>query len=259
MWKDRVEKDQLVPSDGVCLNVLNTAARHGDADLSTGVFRILAHRGVPVELHHYEALSETYLAREDFRTAMTVHCIAEAAGVTPDLYSMRAMTDWLGDDKTRLQHGQMILKELRTQGRAIPRAAFNCIIQAGLDQDFNRSMELYESMREFCPAGPNIDTFNLVISGCRRSSRFQQACAYHDEMLGLGILPDQTTYMHLIHLITRFGLLQDALGLFDDMTARHITPTRDIYRDLIGRCAVDGHVRLRSLVDDMDAQRFLRS
>ena len=236
---------------------MNTAARHGDVNLATGVFRILAHRSVPVELHHYEALSETYLAREDFRTAMTVHCIAEAAGVTPDLYSMRAMTDWLGDDKTRLQQGRMVLEELRTHGRAIPRAAFNCIIQATLDQDINRSMELYESMREFCPGGPDIDTFNLMISGCRRSSQLQQACAYHDEMLGLGISPNQTTYVHLIHLITRFGLLQDALGLFDDMTARHISPTRDIYDGLVRRCAVDGHVRLRSLVDDMDAQGFL--
>src|SRR5438552_17341733 len=88
-WKKRVETNFINPSDGICLNVLNTAARHGDFDLATEVFRVLGNRSVRFEMHHYEALLEAYTASGDIRSALMVLCVMEGAGIEPSEASTR--------------------------------------------------------------------------------------------------------------------------------------------------------------------------
>ncbi|KAI9883746.1 MAG: hypothetical protein M1823_004481 [Watsoniomyces obsoletus] len=251
-WRHRVEKHHLIPSDGICLNVLDTASRHGDADLATDVFRLLASRGTILELQHYEALSEAYLVRDDIETALTVHCIAEKAGIKLEEASASPVVKWVGKSPERLQRARNAVRELHYQGRAIPVATVNSLLHASISRGMNAVVELYNTLRELCPGGPNVETFNLLILGCIWSSRLRLGLHWHSEMLAVKIEPNAETYNRLIELVCRHGNYEDGFQLLDEMKEKKFQPSQRAYLQLLERCAYARDERAWPLVEEME-------
>ncbi len=224
-WRHRVEKQHLIPSDGICLNVLDTASRHGDADLATDVFRLLASRGTVLELQHYEALSEAYLVRDDIETALTVHCIAEKAGIKLEDASASPVVKWVGKNAERLRQAREAVQELHDQGRAIPVPTVNSLLHASIYRGMNAVVELYNTFHELCPSGPNVETFNLLILGCIWSSRLRLGLHWQSEMQAMKIEPNAETYSRLIQLVCRHGDYADGFNFLDQMKERQLQPS----------------------------------
>jgi pentatricopeptide repeat protein len=72
-----------VPSDGICISVLNIAARYSDPGLATSVIRILSSRRATLASYHYEALISAYTGFGDLKTAFRVLTIMAKAGIEP--------------------------------------------------------------------------------------------------------------------------------------------------------------------------------
>ena len=253
-WRHRVEKLYLNPPDGVCFNVLNTAVRHGDGHLAADVIRILGNRGAHLELQHHEALADAYVAGSDVKTALAVHCMTEDAGFQLLEASMSLMFQRLGQDPVMLEQAVVALSELRREGHSIPTASVNCVIHASVQQGrVRQGIQVYKSLHELCPAGPNTATFNILLQACvgvrqRELGRFLFA-----EMSESKVQANALTYDNMIRLCLTEDDRDDAFGYLEDLKRRRLRPRASTSLLLLRNCVEGRDRRAWDLLTEMEA------
>ena len=198
-WRKRVETSYLNPPSGVCINVLNTAARHGDYRLATDVFRVLGNRSEVLELYHYESLLEAYVGSGDLNSALSVLTIMTSSGVPPVEASTRSILLHLRQSPDLPSKALSIVRDLHASDRPIPVPALNVIIEAYIHHDaLPLALETYQSLHTFCPAGPTTTTFNILFRGCTQAARKDLAMFLAAEMVALKLKPDALIYDQLV-------------------------------------------------------------
>jgi len=199
IWKRRVENENLVLSDGMCIAVLNCAARYSDPDLATNTIRILSGRRSALTNFHYEPLLAAYAGAGDLKTALRVLVIMAKAKLEPDTSTTRPLYLTLSKSRELAQKAWKDLQELAEDGHTIPVAAVNVIIEAHIEVgQFEQAVELYKNLHDICESGPNTDTFNILLQGAARQERKDLTVFLASEMRALGIKPDLLTYDRLI-------------------------------------------------------------
>jgi hypothetical protein len=198
VWSKRVKNEYLNPSSGMCISVLNTAARHADPRLANSVLVVLRTRAESLQPHHYEALLEAYLAASDLPSALstlygmasTKHTVTEATTRPLYLY-LREL--WARPGEALALYWQ------RIDQAPIPVPAVNAVIEAQVHQsDLAAAMETYKILATLNPSGPTTATFNALLRGCHRSTRKDLAMFVAAEMVALGVAPDALTYDRLV-------------------------------------------------------------
>ncbi|MCJ1232153.1 hypothetical protein MMC14_000102 [Varicellaria rhodocarpa] len=255
-WTKQVASEYLNPSSGVCINVLNTAARCGDYRLSTDVFRVLGKRSSALKLYHYEALLESYVKASDLRTALTILTIMLTAGIQPEEGTTRAIYFYLRESSLKTHEALSVLRELHDGQRQIPTVAVNCIIEALVQQnDVACAMETYQTLYTLCPAGPTTATFNALLRGCAHSSRKDLAMFLASEMLTQKVVPNALTYDRLI-LVCIVGKgdndIDDAFRYFGEMKGMGWWPRRGTVTMMVKRTCEAGDERVFDLLDEME-------
>ncbi|KAL9600058.1 MAG: hypothetical protein Q9219_003428 [cf. Caloplaca sp. 3 TL-2023] len=199
-WRRRVQPGYLNPPSGICLNVLNTAARHPDPDLATEVIRVLEERSQTLQLHHYEALLEAHLP-SNLRAALTVLVIMPSKGLSPTPSSTRPLFLHLRQSPDLPSEALSILRDLHAQDNnsPVPLEAINVLIESHIvhHHNFPQAFHTYKALRSLCPSGPSLSTFTSLLRGCPRG-RTDVAVSLAEEMAAAGIAPDAWTYELLI-------------------------------------------------------------
>ena len=253
-YRARVESSYLNPSAGMCINILNTAARHGDTYLATSVLRVLGKRsGTPIQLHHYEALLETYIKAKDLRTAITLLTIMTAAGHPPTESSTRPIYAHLRQSPMLPTKAVSMLEDLREQDRQIPIQALNVIMQASISHhDLTSALNVYKTMHTIAPnLNPNTATFNVLFRGCAQAARKDLAMFLASEMVALEIAPDALTYDRLILVCLNSETnIDDAWRYFGEMKTLGWWPRDGTYMSLVRRACEQGDERVWTLVHD---------
>ena len=246
-WRRRVESGYLNPPSGICINVLSTAARHGDSRLATDVFRILGNRTHTLERHHYEALLESYIASSDLRTALSLLTTMAASGVPPTEASTRPIYTYLHSVPKFVEKGLKILHDLHeNSNNPIPPTAVNVFIQAAVDHlnDLPTALSIYQELHLLCSSGPTTATFNALLRGCVRAGDKSKAMFLASEMLALNVAPNSLTYDRLILVCLQVGDLEDAWRYYDEMIHAGHRPREGTYIVLVQNAAgrADGRV-----------------
>ncbi len=256
-WKKRVETAYLNPPSGVCLNVLTTAARHGDADLATDVFRILGDRKTRFDLNQYETLLDAYVADGNIKTALTILCIMKASGGSPDEGSTRSIFHHLRQDPGLPKKAFDSLLELREARRAVPTCAVNCIIEASVHLgDLPQAIEHYKGLRTVCPDGPDTVTFNTLFRGCNNAHRKDLAMFLASEMRSLKVKPNALTYDRLLLVCLGQDDYEDAFRYLDEMKSRGWTPRQGTLVAMAKKCAENGDDRAFDVYREIEAEGF---
>lgn len=260
-YRARVETSYLNPPAGICINVLSTAARHGDTYLATSVLRVLGQRsGNPIQLHHYEALLETYMFSNDLRTALTLLTIITAAGHTPTEASTRPIYTHLSQWALLPAKALSMLEDLREQDRKVPIQAVNVIMQANIaHRDLAAALEIYKTLHTISPnLGPNTATFNVLFRGCAQAARKDLAMFLASEMVALKVAPDILTYDRLILVcLNSETSIVDAWRYFAEMKALDWWPRDGTVVALVRRACEAGDARVWKLVDDLKRRGLL--
>jgi pentatricopeptide repeat protein len=263
VWQKRVETSYINPSDGICINVLNTAARHKDSSLATDVIRVLAARSTRLEYHHYEALLEAYVGSDDLKTAFRVLCIMKRARLEPDEGSTRSLYVYLCGHPSRPNQAYEIVKSLHEDGQVVPTAAFNVILEASSTLGaLDTAVAHYKTLHLLCADGPTTGTFNALLQGCHKVSESTQrsnkdlAMFLASEMAALGIRPDSLTYDRFILVCLQEPDYEDAfryLAEMKSMGAGKWRPRQGTYNALVRRAAASGDDRVDGLLQEMEA------
>ena len=210
VWKLQVVLGYINPPAGVCFNVLATASRAGDAALATEVFEHLGKLGEAFRPIHYELLISTYLSASppDLERAISVLTIMPLERLEPSKIETRSLYNYLYENPARVEECFTVLKDLHAQGRRIPIAALNVLIECYVAHgNLSEAMKIYKLIHTFAPIAQgaqktfaNIDTFNLLLKGCRVTTPpdAEQASFLISELLALRISPNAITFDGLI-------------------------------------------------------------
>lgn len=217
-WSSQVNLKYLQPSSGICLNVLATAARAADAVMATEVFTHLSKRGTAFQAIHYELLISTYLAAKppDVKRAISILTIMALEKLEPTVHETRSLYLYLRAWPMLIPQALTTLRELHDQGRTIPIAALNLLIECYVhNRNLPEALKIYKQIHTFVPAEAgakktyaNIDTFNLLLKGCRTTSPpdAQQASFLVSELLALRVVPTALTFDRLILVFVWAGM-----------------------------------------------------
>ena len=253
-YKARVESSYLNPPAGICINILSTAARHGDIYLATSVLRVLGRRsGNPIQLHHYEALLETYVAAKDVRTSFTLLTIMAAAGHPPTEASTRPIFTYLTQSPSLAATAVSMLEELHEQDRKIPIQAVNVVMEGYIfHRDLASALSVYKTLHRFGDSlNPNTETFNLLFRGCSQAARKDLAMFLASEMVALKIAPDKLTYDRLtLVCLNSENSIDDAWRYFDEMRGLGWWPRNGTAMALARRACARGDQRIWTLLKD---------
>ncbi len=244
IWEEMVEQQQINPSDGMVLNVLNTAARHGDSALATAAIELLSGRQVKLGLHHYEPLLESYVQVRDVENAFRVLCIMADVGFqlgppsTRSVFQMLKRTPELADEAVR------VLGDL-SKDHDVPVAAVNVLLEALIQtpQPMSRTLEVYHSVRDICKSGPSPATFEVLLDGCTTS---EHAVALVSQMDLFSIRPTPAILDGLTRCFVHDGSLDVAMMYLDEMSRFPPSSpwaTEGTLSMLLHRCYRDGDAR----------------
>lgn len=256
VWRKRVETSYLNPPSGICTNVLNTAARHGDFRLATDVFRVLGNRTQVLHQHHYEALLESYLASSDLKTALLVLSIMTSSGVLPSESSTRPIYIYLQESPSLSSTALSILRELHQSSRPIPPESVNVIIEAFIHhKDLASAIETYKTLHTLVPAGPTTATFNALLRGCASAANKDLAMFLAAEMAALKVAPNALTYDRLVLVCLNAdrqgteNAYTDAWRYFEEMRAVGWWPRMGTIKNLATSCCAKGDKRVWKLME----------
>ncbi|KFK36618.1 hypothetical protein AALP_AA4G147200 [Arabis alpina] len=102
-----------------------------------------------------------------------------------------------------------------------------------------QAIELFEVMMPKSGTKPDAITYLGVLSSCRHAGMVEEGRKYFDLMAERGLKPELNHYSCLIDLLGRFGLLQEALELIENMP---MEPNPVIWGSLLFSCRVHGDV-----------------
>lgn len=220
IWKQQVLRGYLIPSYGVCSNVLAICARTGDTELAVSVFDVLEQRKTTYTLNDYESLLETYVTAGDIETALRVLCTMEQTNVGVQDASTRGLLSALILSETAPQDIWQMLKRLHTEEkRTVPVAAANLVIElCGHRGGVEEALKIYREVHTTCSSTATATTFNYLFGLCRKDGRADMASFFLEEMRVLKILPTQETYKSVILFCVDMKLFEEARQYLVEMT-----------------------------------------
>ncbi|KAI9683408.1 MAG: Telomerase protein component 1 [Trizodia sp. TS-e1964] len=252
-WQKQVENYYLNPPDGMCLNVLNTAARHQDSQLATDVFRVLGNRSFQFELYHYEALLEAHSSPDtEIKTMLTLLCLMKSLNMEPTEASTRAVLSYLQVNRYRPLGAYKMLQMLHQEGRVIPTPALNCIIEASISHgNLNQAIDFYKMLPTLCPDGPTIYTFNALLRGCALGKRKDVAKYVEEEMEKHKIKPDFLSLDRLVIVFSNGSGYKEALRYYDEMSRNGWIPRAGTFTAMMKGCAENKDPKAWAIVKKM--------
>lgn len=222
-WDALVPTKLLNPSDGTCLNVLNTAARHSDARLAADVVAHLSARSAKLGAHHHEALVDSYAHRDDVSNALQALCVmarsaaTTSAATTPSHASTASLRAAFRRNPALARASRDALLRLG-EADTVPLAAFNAVLDGLLltlrdDEDMEDAFSLYRQVRHLCGCGPDGHTFAPFVERMTTTTtmtsdpeREREAARFlADEMRAFGLPPAARLYDRLVYLAATAG------------------------------------------------------
>lgn len=255
VWDRRVRRGYLNPSTGICLNVLNAAARNGDAELATDVFRMLGDRNMVFEPLHYEMLVEAYINAGELPSAFKILNVMKESRVMPDDNTIRPIVMYMNKDKVRPKEGFDILKHEKDHNSALklPAAAMNACIESAVHHgQLELAVEFYKTMHVFCYRGADTTTFNLLIKGCVTAERKDLAMSLVKEMLSRHVQANQLTYDRLMLVCLHDPDYEDAIRYYQEMRSLGFVPRNGTLVGLVKKMAEAGDDRTARFLEDIE-------
>lgn len=242
---------RVTPDEGLCIDILHTAGRHGLPALATDVIRVLNELKVPLQEHHFSPLVEAFCGAGMIKDAFATLSVMGAADAIPIPDTAYPIFQAIQKNIDTLDEACAAVEAMRDAGQAVHVTALNCIIQAAVKQgDLQRAVGAYGSFSSF-NAKPDADTFNQLLDGCIAAAARELGDKLLLEMKDAAIKPDLHTYEKLIILCLTQTTYEDAFFYLEELKSLNMTPTLSIYEALVRKCVSMGDTRYKLALEEM--------
>ncbi|KAL6305233.1 hypothetical protein BKA93DRAFT_780560 [Sparassis latifolia] len=250
-WQKVVHELNITPDEGCCIQVLHTAARHGLSGLGLDVLRVLSRIGVAWQEYHFAPVIEAFCKDNKIKDAMEMLAMIRAHGINPISETAYPIFQMIQKDPDTVDEAWGYLETLREEGKVVDVTALNVIIQASVGiGDLQRAVGTYKAAGDLGVA-PNVDSYNLLLSGCIVSQHRELGDRLLGEMKDASIKPDVRTYERLIVLCLTQANYEDAFFYLEEMKNEGHLPPVTVYEAIIRKCVQVGDTRYQLAVDEM--------
>ena len=241
----------IAPNEGVCIAVLNTAARHGVPELATDVLRVLKLSGIAWQEYHLAALIEAFCRNNQLKEALITLHIMRSNKIMPLPTTLVSIIDSIKDVES-LDSTWAIIDEIHKAKSGLELDALKVIIQASvLLQDLQRAVGFYKSLSDY-GLSPDVTIFNTLFDGCIAAQHRQLGDVLLADMKkSKYIKPNRETYEKIIQLCLTQDVYEDAFFYLEEMKAAGFVPTQAVYEALILKCRSMGDTRMDLALEEM--------
>ncbi|KAH8107985.1 hypothetical protein BXZ70DRAFT_913562 [Cristinia sonorae] len=255
-WKKCIHELNIIPDEGCCLQVLNAAARAGDAQLALDVIRTLQSMRITWEEHHFAPLVEAFSRTSELKQALEVLTTMSSHEVTPNAGTAQPIYHAIAGSATGLDKVWEAIDSLHASGKVVHPLALNVAVRAAVRvDDLQRALGIYKAYPDF-NATPNVDTFNYLLLGCIRASHRPLGDRLMSEMKELGIKPNGDTYERLISLCLTQATYEDAFFYLEELKTEGFIPSREVYQRIIRKCVTMGDPRYKIALEELEAMGY---
>jgi pentatricopeptide repeat protein len=249
-WKIAVNELDIAPNEGVCMSVLNAAARHGFPDLATDVLRVLKHSGVPWKEYHFAALIEAFCHDNKLKQALITLYIMRSNGIPPLPGTLIVIRESIKDVES-LDSAIAIIDEIHNAKVGLDIDALKLIIQAAVFlRDLQRAVGVYKSYPDY-GWKPDVTVYNVLLDGCIAAKHRQLGDELLADMKKLKIEANEETYEKIIQLCLTQEVYEDAFFYLEEMKAASFVPPRTVYKALVLKCHSEGDTRMDIALAEM--------
>ncbi|KAF5370798.1 hypothetical protein D9758_001864 [Tetrapyrgos nigripes] len=263
LWKDGVVKCweyvvqdlKLYPDEGLCIGVLNTAARHGLPDLATDALRVLKATNVQWKEHHFAPLVEAFCNAGQLKEAFITLGIMQHSDTPPSSNTVTPILNIIKKDVDSVDAAWAILEELYKQ-KSIDVVAMNLLLRAAVElEDLQRAVGAYKSFGEY-KIKPNYDTFYTLLQGCITARHRLLGDLILDDLKEAGLSKDQKVSELMIELCLTQETYEDAFSYLEEMKAQGLVPSLRTYELLVRKCLYNGDSRHHIALDELKEARY---
>lgn len=250
-WKMVVHDFKITPDEGLCVAVLNTAARHGIPDLASDVIRVLQSMDVTWQEHHFAPLVEAFARSGQIKEAIITLDIMRSNNIEPLTETALPIFDAIKDDIATVESTWNLVDELHNEGKKVDISALKAIIKASLTLgDLQRAIGAYKAFPDFNVVA-DLATFNLLLQGCVAAAHRELGNLLLSDMKELKLKPDQNTYEEFIALCLTQDDYEDAFFYLEELKATGNIPPNIVYEGIVGKCLSRGDGRYQIALDEM--------
>lgn len=240
----------ITPNEGVCIAVLNTAARHGVPDLATDVLRVLKLSGIAWQEYHLAALIEAFCRNNQLKEALITLHIMRSNNIIPLPSTSVSIIDSIVDVES-LDSTWTIIDEIHKAKSGLDIDALKVVIQASvLLKDLQRAVGFYKSLSGY-DLVPDLAIFNTLLDGCIDAQHRQLGDVLLADMKKAGVKPNGETYEKIIQLCLTQDVYEDAFFYLEEMKAADFVPTQTVYEALVMKCRSMGDTRMDIALEEM--------
>ncbi|KAG6907662.1 hypothetical protein DXG01_007866 [Tephrocybe rancida] len=254
-WKMIVHELNINPGEGVCLAVLDTAARNANPDLATDALRVLKSADIKWEEHHFAPLIDAFCGQNQLKEAIQVLEIMRSQEIEPIPETVSSLLAALSDTET-IDSVWVIIDEMVKEGKKIDLSVLQALISASVKLgDLQRAIGAYKSLAEY-GATPDLAIFNSLIEACRSASHRDLGNLLLNDMRAANINPDEVTYEKFISLCLTQQDYEDAFFYLEEMKSAGFHPGYNVYAALVKKCLNHGDFRYRIALKEMEEKDF---
>ncbi|PPQ99718.1 hypothetical protein CVT24_009701 [Panaeolus cyanescens] len=255
-WNQVVHNGSLLPSESICMAVLNTAARCGDPDLATEVLHSLKQLGVEWEEYHFSALVEALCTNDKLKEAIITFQIMRTNNIIPGPSTIASLSRHISRDVERLDAAWSAIDEIHQSGSVVGLDALKVVIQASVELgDLQRAIGVYKALGDY-NLKPDVMVFNLLLDGCIVARHRPLGDLMLQEMKEIGVKADQDTYIKAIQLCLTQDVYEDAFFYLEEMKAAGFMPPASLYQELFDKCSIWRPILHSTLVRSPYIQKF---
>ncbi|KAF8161013.1 hypothetical protein B0H34DRAFT_795856 [Crassisporium funariophilum] len=250
-WPVAVHQLGIIPNEGICMSVLNNAARHGLPDLATDVLGVLKVAGITWQEYHFAALIEAFCRNNQLKEALVTLHIMRTNKIIPVPGSSTPIVDLIKADVTTLDSAWALIDEIHKADAGVDIDALKVMVKASVSLgDLQRAVGIYKCFSDY-NLQPDLATFNLLLDGCIAAQHRQLGDLLLGDMKDLKVKPNHETYEKIILLCLTQEIYEDAFFYLEEMKAATYVPPQSVYEALVQRCRSAGDSRADIALSEM--------
>ncbi|KAI9341836.1 hypothetical protein BD770DRAFT_351853 [Pilaira anomala] len=253
-WEKAVINCNFIPDEGVFLNVLNLAGKHGDPQLASDVIRVLGEQGYTYRDCHFSPLIEAFASTGDMASTFKVFTAMRKAGVIPNKKTTLPVAHKLGTDVNAIRKSRDILIEMaKTDGQEVDISLFNMIIHSfAYNKENDEAISVFVRAKEF-GVKPNSETLDAVLDACIHCRDAAFGEMIYKEQISKGVKRTVTNMSKMVTLMCTQNDYEDAFVYLENMKKLNMIPLRGCYFKLVKVLSAANDPRLKLAIEDMEA------